>query len=192
MSQHVLKYAAGVAALSALAPAAFAQSLDFEARLSGAQEVVFDAEGNFVPGGVETQGSGDATAEFDDALSRVTVSLSVGDLTGNFAAAHFQCARPGENGPVAFGLVMPGPLSFDGESVSGELTNADYAGSDCAPVVGRPVNNIAALALAMADGLVYVNVHTDFAQDGEIRGQMLAGEDEDEDDADDVGDDDQP
>jgi len=40
-------------------------------------------------------------------------------------------------------------------------------------VVGRPVSNIAALAFAMRDGLIYFNVHTTEFSSGEIRGQML-------------------
>lgn len=159
-------------ALSVAASSAFADGFKFESRLSGAQEVVLDTEGNLIPGGVATEASGSIRADFDAALSRVFVSLRVRDLTGGFLASHFHCGRPGQNGPVAFGLVSPGPLSFDGERIRGELTNTDFTGANCVPVVGRPVNNIAALAQAMADGLVYINVHTSFAPGGEIRGQM--------------------
>ncbi len=44
---------------------------------------------------------------------------------------------------------------------------------DTASGIGRPVNNIAALALAMRDGLIYINVHTAAFGGGEIRGQLL-------------------
>jgi hypothetical protein len=53
------------------------------------------------------------------------------------------------------------------------LTNLDFTGADCTPIVGRPVNNIAALAFAMRNGLIYANVHTDVFPAGEQRGQML-------------------
>ena len=96
-------------------------------------------------------------------------------MTGadNFVAAHFHCARPGVTGPVAFGMVSPGPCMFDGTELRCTLTNADFSGADCIPGVGRPVNNIAALALAMRDGLVYANVHTSDNPPGEVRGQLL-------------------
>jgi len=147
--------------------------LKFKAALSGAQEVVFDGGGNFVPGGVNTNATGHIVAKFDKALTEVAVNLRIKDLTGDFLAAHFHCGRPGQNGPVAFGLVSPGPLTFNGQRVKGTLTNTDFTGADCQPVIGRSVNNIAALAFAMRDGLIYINVHSSDFPPGEIRGQMI-------------------
>lgn len=137
--------------------------LRFEAELAAAQEVAL----------VDSAGTGRATVRFDAAFTQVFVDLRVANLTGAFTRAHFHCHRPGANGPVAFGLVEPGPLVFDGRRVRGTLTNADFNGADCVPQVARPVNNIAALAFAMRDGLVYLNVHTDVYPGGEIRGQLL-------------------
>ncbi len=147
------------------------ESLQLTAELSGAQEVVVVDE-EFMPGGVDTPATGQVSADFDGAFTRVAVDLAIQNLTGSFAAAHFHCGRAGQNGPVVFGLVEPGPLSFDGERIAGELTNAHYTGADCEEVVGRPINNIASLAFAMRDGLIYANVHTDAFPAGEIRGQM--------------------
>lgn len=147
-----------------------ASGLRCEARLSGAQETP----------NVITDASGKLVAKFDGAFTKVDVMLRVlGAPTAN--RAHFHCARPGANGPVAFGLVDPGPLVFDGEVVKGTLVNADFTGADCGPSVERPVNNIAALAFAMRDGLVYINVHTPENPGGEVRGQMLCNEKEDDD-----------
>ena len=143
-----------------------ANQFKFKAVLSGAQEVTNP------PGGVVTDASGEIMAQFDEALTRVEVNLQVNDSAGTFNRAHFHCARAGQNGPVAFGLVDPGPLVFDAQGVSGTLTNADFTGADCGPSIGRPVNNIAALAFAMQDGLIYVNVHSTAFPPGEIRGQM--------------------
>ncbi len=116
--------------------------------------------------------SSEVKAKFDRALTEVDVKLKV-DGGSNVVAAHFHCARPGVPGPVAFGLFSPGPLLFDGEQAMGILTNADFTGADCVPIIGRPVNNIAALALAMRDGLIYINLHTTDNLPGEVRGQML-------------------
>lgn len=157
---------------------AHADGQRFEARLSGAQEVVIDSE-TFVPGGTDTDATGRVKARFGKSFGSVRVHLRIEGLTGTFAAAHFHCGRPGQNGPVAFGLVNPGPLEFDGKAIRGTLTNADFTGADCTEVIGRPVNNIAALAFAMRDGLVYANVHSDIFPAGEIRGQMLPGDDDD-------------
>jgi len=159
--------------------AAFGDGLQFEAELSGAQEtadVMTDAEGKI-------------TARFDEELTKVKVRLRVRDSAGTFLRAHFHCALPGENGPIVFGLVDPGPLFFLRGRVRGTLTNADFTGADCVSNIGRPVNNIAALAFAMREGLIYINVHSDEFRPGEIRGQMLEEHDGDDDDDDDDDDD---
>ncbi len=114
----------------------------------------------------------DVRADFDEGFTEVDVTLKV-DGGDNVVAVHFHCALPGEIGPVAFGLFTPGPLVFDGTEAKGFLTNADFTGADCNPTIGRPVNNIAALALAMREGLIYSNVHTTDNLPGEVRGQML-------------------
>ncbi len=155
---------------------------DFEATLTGDQEVVFDDQENFVPGGTGSAAIGRINADFDAGYTALDVNLGVERLSNAFAAAHFHCGRPGENGPIVFGMVNPGRLAFDGRAVTGRLTNADYTGEDCTEIIGRPVNNLVSLAFAMRDGLIYVNVHTDAFPDGEIRGQMLDDFDDDDDD----------
>lgn len=170
----LLKYVIGVAAIGCLLSGANAYAGDDKkkgmkgitahAELSGAQSV--PAPG---PGFIE---SARITAKFEKDLSAVKVKLTIKG-GGNVVAAHFHCGRAGTAGPVAFGLFSPGPLLFDGREASGTLTNADFNGADCIPVIGRPVSNIAALALAMRDGLIYTNVHTTDNPPGEVRGQML-------------------
>ena len=141
------------------------KKLKFAAALSAAQSVPVP-----VPGLIQRAR---ISAVFDRSLSEVRVRLNVrgGD---NVVAAHFHCALPGVAGPVAFGLFSPGPLTFDGERAVGTLTNADFTGADCVPTIGRPVSNIAALALAMREGLIYANVHTLDNFPGEVRGQLIA------------------
>jgi hypothetical protein len=86
---------------------------------------------------------------------------------------------PGANGPIALPLfesTAPSPLDFDGKRIRGTLTNADFAVNTCSdplPGIGRPVNNIASLAFAMREGLIYANVHTSDVAGGEVRGQLL-------------------
>lgn len=145
----------------------FEGGLRFEATLSGAQEVPT----------VETEAIGRAIVWFDKALSQVFVDVRVHDLSSGFRAAHFHCNRAGANAGVILGLQNPGPLVFDGRRLRGVLTNTNIGTTDCVATVGRPINNLASLAFAMRDGLVYVNVHTESFPAGEIRGQLIEHED---------------
>ena len=141
---------------------AFADDDKFSATLSGAQEVPE----------VTTPATGKIKAKFNKGFTEVTVDLEIKNQLGSVIGAHFHCGRPASNGPVVLGLMGPGPLSFDGKRIRGTLTNANISGVDCSGFIGRPVTNIVALAFAMRDGLIYVNVHTDMFGSGEIRGQM--------------------
>jgi hypothetical protein len=145
------------------------RELRFSATLTGAQEVTTPA------GGVDTDGKSMVSAKFDAGLTQVVVRLRLRNLSSPAVAAHFHCARPGLNGPVVFGLVSPGQCEGldQGKIRRCTLTNADFTGADCNTGIGRPVNNIAALAFAMRDGLIYTNVHTPANPGGEVRGQML-------------------
>lgn len=171
----VLVVIATTAFIAATANSQEGGSLEFEAGLSGAQEVPARA----------TPATGEVAVEFDEAFTQAEVRLEVSNIQ-NVVAAHFHCNRAGLNGPVAFGLFSPGDFVFDAERgvAQGILTNDDFTGADCAPIIDRPVNNIAALAFAMQDGLIYANVHTNDGEgdpntgpgdfpDGEIRGQLF-------------------
>ncbi len=151
----------GLLALLVASTTTYGGDLRCQAKLSGAQEVP----------GVTTNATGYVAVRFDWGMTQAKVGLRVRGAK-DAVGAHFHCNRAGLNGPVAFGLFSPGPLLFDGERASGTLTNADFIGSDCEPMIGRPVNNIAALALAMQDDLIYVNVHTPGNPGGEVRGQL--------------------
>lgn len=162
----------GLVAVFFASQGAYADGLQFSAYLSGAQEV---------PPVTDTEGRGRVKIKFDKALTRARVHVKVKNLTGNLVGAHFHCGLPGTNGPVAFGLINPGDLSFDGKRIRGKLDNGDFTGADCTDAIGRPVSNIAALAFAMDEGLIYLNLHTDAVPSGEIRGQMMEDDDEDDD-----------
>jgi hypothetical protein len=136
----------------------------FRATLTGAQEV---PERN-------TPAEGEITARFDKGFTRMEVNLRVGqDTVGTITRAHFHCARPGENGDIVVGLFDPGPFPV-GNRVKGTLTNADVIlTADCVGSVEKVINNLASLAFAMREGLIYANVHTTTFGPGEIRGQMV-------------------
>ncbi len=139
-------------------------SLRFRADLSGAQEVP----------GVITETTGKLRLNFDRGLTEADFRLRVNDGTG-ITQAHLHCARAGTNGPVVaflFGFIAGG-VEVDGLLSAGTLTNADFLGADCTGTAGRPINNIASLAFAARDGLIYVNVHSVANPAGEVRGQLL-------------------
>lgn len=141
----------------------FAYAAYFFAALTGAQEVPAR----------ETPATGEIEVAFDRGFTEAQVYLTVSGYMGALTGAHFHCARPGENGPIVVGLFGPGPFPV-GDLVSGTLTNSNFLpGANCVPIIGRPVNNIAALAFAMREGLIYVNVHTTVFPGGEIRAQLF-------------------
>jgi hypothetical protein len=141
---------------------ASAAGMKFQAALSGDQQVPE----------VVTGASGKVLAKFDAALTEVEVKVSMSGIV-DVTAAHFHCNRAGQNGVVAFGLIAPGACTLVNNQIQCTLTNADVTPGDCVPDIGRPVNNIAALAFAMRDGLIYFNVHTMLHTTGELRGQMI-------------------
>ena len=156
-----------LAALLAVSSLAYGdQGLRFGATLSGAQEVPT----------VTTDTTGQIQVEFDEGFTQAEFELSVFNGEG-VTVAHFHCERPGRNGPVVIFLFGPvDPIDVDGELAAGTLTNAGFrpAGTtECPELIGRPVNNIASLAFAMRDGLIYANVHTVAHSGGEARGQLL-------------------
>lgn len=141
----------------------------FDSTLSGAQEVTNPA------GGVTTDRRGRVLAFFDSGYTKMRVIVRLSSAE-NVIGMHFHCGRAGENGPIALGLIAPGPLSLQGNVVRGILTNSDVLGTGCDIVIGQPINNLVSLAAAMSAGLVYLNVHTTDYQSGEIRGQLGVGD----------------
>jgi hypothetical protein len=149
--------------------------LAFDARLSSAQEVPSNP----------SEAKANIEVEFDKGFTKLEFELEVRDTVGAITRAHFHCAKPGENGPIVFGIFDPGPLPVPTNATSvkleGTLTNDDYTGADCVPTIGRVVNNLASLAFAMREGLIYANVHTAFRSGGEVRGQTIEVIDDDKD-----------
>ncbi len=166
-------------AFLAAASMAYGGDLECKATLSRAQEVTPPLGGGLTGGEIEV--------EFDAGLTQAEVELELDGDSANANRAHFHCGFPGENGPIVFGIVAPGPADCDPEDLAdGDLectvTNADSTGADCTATVGRTVGNIAALFFASREGLIYVNVHTVENGPGEVRGQLLCDAVDDDDD----------
>ena len=127
---------------------------------SGAQEVPSNA----------SQAKAVVYVLFDEGLTQAQVLLKLDGVNSVVVASHFHCALPGQNGPVSFGLLSPGPLGGIVGEASTTLTNAHSVG--VCTVAGHTVSNIAGLYFAMKEGLIYLNVHTAEYPGGEVRAQM--------------------
>jgi len=156
-------------------------TFDLNAQLSGAQEVTPPDAPTTPSPGVTTQTTGDVQVKVAQDLSSLAFVLNVNNGTG-VTQAHLHCARPGENGPV---VVFLSPLNAEGQDVNGQLaqgtiTNQQFeAGAEaCEGLIGRPVRNVASLTAAAFDGLIYANVHTLANPAGEVRGQLIPGDDD--------------
>ena len=101
---------------------------------------------------VESAGTGTADVTYDDATKMLTWTVEFSGLTGPATAAHFHGpAKEGENAGVAI------PIEGMESPMKGSATLTDEQ------------------AQQLADGLLYVNVHTAANPKGEIRGQVKAG-----------------
>jgi hypothetical protein len=86
----------------------------------------------------------------------------------NVVGAHLHLAPEGQNGPIVAILLGDTPFlseSVDLEELDGELTARSLTG----PLAGQPLD---ALIAEIEAGNVYINIHTEDFQSGEIRGQL--------------------
>lgn len=170
LQQPIKMIAIVLALLAFVSSAVFAQGSGggrkFSARLMGANEVP----------AVTTDTSGTVKIKFNETLTAAEFSLTVRKGI-RITQAHIHCAPAGQNGPIIVflaGFHAPG-WDVDGKWVSAvTFTNANIVltSSPCG-------STLADLAQAMRDGNMYVNVHSVAHRDGEVRGQLEAGDDDD-------------
>ena len=141
----------GVLALAA-SPAA-ATLFNLSASLDGAQETP----------PVDTDGIGTLTGTYDDATNALAWSGSFSMLTGTTTDAHFHGPAAVGVGPA--GIKVPMTLGGGGDDFPLNVTAGSYAGT--ATVLEADEADLLA-------GLWYVNIHSEFALGGEIRGQVSA------------------
>jgi hypothetical protein len=137
------------------------EGLQFEARLRGSEEVTTP------PGGVNTQTSGKASFEFNDARTELEFELEVEDGV-RVTQAHIHCGEAGVNGPV---IIFLAGFHDRGWDVDGDwigdatATDANITNTACG-------STLAQIAEAMTQGRTYANVHTIANPAGEVRGQI--------------------
>lgn len=142
--------------------AAQARNDEFRALLRGNQEVP--------PVATSTLGTTEINVTGDTLL--VEITLQRGDRV---TQAHFHCAPRGANGPVVAFLAGFHDRGWDVDGLwidHQTLTDANIlADATPAATCPRSIDTIGDLRAAMADGLIYVNVHTVDNPAGEVRGQ---------------------
>ena len=86
--------------------------------------------------------------------------------------AHIHCAVAGDNGSVVVDLLAApfGTGAPFGLIANGLILNANVVDPG---TCGRPINNVASLAQAAAEGILYINVHSSTFGGGLTRGQVV-------------------
>ncbi len=137
----------------------------FQTKQSGDQEVP----------AVDTRARGNLMIKVNKRETEAKFRLTVRKAEA-VTQAHLHCGAAGLNGPIVSFLwgMVPGGFDVRGKLAQFTLTdvNIEAVGADCMPSIERAIDDIADLADAMEDGLIYVNVHTVANPAGEIRGQL--------------------
>ena len=178
-SKKVLLVALGILAASVMLRAAEKEVTHLRARLDGIHETN--------PSTIITNGTGTLTATLNDDSS-ITYTLSYKNLSTPVTQAHihigatkitggisiFFCTNLG-NGPAGT------PTCPNDATNSGTVTHTVTAADVVGPAgQGVAVGDMADVVRAIASGVTYANVHTTAHPAGEIRGQIRASEDEDD------------
>jgi hypothetical protein len=137
--------------ISGLTNSAFAQ---------GPQKIIMNLSGSEEVPPVQTEATG--VAEFTPGEDSVAYSINTTNIEG-VTAGHIHLGKQGENGPIIVTLFnYDSPMNQVSES--GTFTADKLEG----PLAGKELSD---LAIAGANGTLYVNIHTQQNPNGEIRGQ---------------------
>jgi hypothetical protein len=126
----------------------------------GPQKIVMNLSGSGEVPPVQTEATG--VAEFTPGMDSVAYSVNATNIEG-VTAGHIHFGKQGENGPIVVTLFnYDSPMNDVSES--GTFTAEQLEG----PLAGKQLSD---LAIAGANGTLYVNIHTQQNPNGEIRGQ---------------------
>lgn len=114
--------------------------------------------------------------------NQITYDLTYSGLSGPPTVAHVHIGQPGVSGGVAFFFCGGGgkpacPASTSGE-VTGTVAPADIVGPTAQ---GFAAGDFTSVVNAIEAGVAYANMHTAKFPAGEIRGQLVPGNGQDED-----------
>ena len=157
--RRVLSFAiAGLFVLIVSAAQAQAQTITFNAQLSGGNEIPV----------VVTASAGTSVVTWNTATKTGTYRVDVYNMPVGTTASHIHVGAPGAGGPVVINFTVP----------TGGISN-DYALSGtfaCSDVVNRPaqgINSCEDFEQSLLLNNTYVNVHSTVNGGGEIRGQLI-------------------
>jgi hypothetical protein len=168
--------ALGVVGVSAAAASGGSGRAGFGTQLSGYEEVP----------AYSTTGEGRFAAALSRSTSEIRYRLTYEGLTGPALQAHIHFAQEGVNGGISVYLCTNlgnGPAGTQAcpAGTAGQVTGT-IRPVDVLTVMGQGIaaGEFAELVAAMRADATYVNVHTQLAPGGEIRGQLEPGDDDDD------------
>jgi CHRD domain-containing protein len=121
---------------------------------------------------ISTDGRGFFRAVLDNSETSLTFTLVYFSLQGTPQVSHLHFAPIGVSGGVSVFLCGGGgkpACPAPGTTVTGSITATDVVGPTAQLIAA---GEFAELVRALKAGDIYVNVHTDLAASGEIRGQI--------------------
>jgi hypothetical protein len=126
----------------------------------GPQKIIMNLSGSEEVPPVQTEATG--VAEFIPGEDSVGYNINATNIEG-VTAGHIHLGKQGENGPIIVTLFnYDSPMNEVSEN--GTFTADKLEG----PLAGKELSD---LAIAGANGTLYVNIHTQQNPNGEIRGQ---------------------
>ncbi len=148
------------------------EETQFEIRLRGSDQVP----------AVNTTAFGRAEVEVSENGTALRFEVQVCDIA-NVTASHIHVGNSTTNGPVILFLFKAGATTFSSTDGCSELAEGVLTPANLIPNAGAGINNWTDFVNALRSGNTYINVHTTAHPAGEIRGQLV-GEDEDENEGD--------
>ena len=171
----------GLAGLLLVLAAGAAAAQEYTARLSGFFEI---GPINNNTGAILTNGTGRLRLDVDQ--NSATYSLTYSGLTSNVLQAHIHFGKVHDAGGIFVFLCTNlgnGPAGTPACPVAGGTVSGTITAASVVPVPTQniPAGNFGVLLAALGSNTAYANVHTQNFPGGEIRGQVQArDEDQDE------------